>query len=92
MPLAFVLHMLKGKKHKTISKGETNMSDVSLQDTRIWGFGRPWGFGGFGRPFFGGPFFGGFGRPFFGGPFFGRPWGFGFGGPFFGGLLGGLLG
>lgn len=44
------------------------MNDVNLQDTRIWGFG---------RPFFGSPFFGGFGRPFFGG--------------FLGGLLGSAL-
>jgi len=42
-------------------------------DTRVWGFGRPWGYGGFGfgRPWgFGGPFGFGFGAPFFGFPFF----------------------
>jgi hypothetical protein len=51
------------------------MNDISLQDTRVWGFGRPWGWGfGFGRPW-GWGF--GFGSPFFGG--------------LLGGLLGGAL-
>jgi len=66
------------------------MSDVNVQDTRIWGWGgwRPWGFGwrpwGFG---FGGPFFGGLLGGLLGGalvsPFFGGYGGYG-GYPFYG--------
>jgi hypothetical protein len=68
------------------------MSDVNVQDTRIWGWGgwRPWGFGWRPWGFFGGPFFGGFlggllgsalVTPFYGGyPFYGYGYGFPYGG------------